>query len=84
MALISPLYKMIPIGIKGKIILPLKGFPPRIAFIKASKPKAHKISMNHIVYICGALSHYLYKVRDYKSPKSKKNTWKAELGHTAY
>ena len=34
--------------------------------------------------ICGALSRYPYKVGDYKSPKSKKNAWKAELGHTAF
>ena len=32
----------------------------------------------------GALSHYPYKVGDHKSPESNKNTWKAELGHTAF
>ena len=35
-------------------------------------------------HICGALSRYPYKVGDHKSPKSKKNAWKAELGHTAF
>ena len=34
--------------------------------------------------ICGALSRYPYKVGDHKSPKSKKNVWKAVLGHTAF
>ena len=38
----------------------------------------------HITGICGALSRYPYKVGDPKSPESKKNTWKAELGHTAF
>ena len=33
---------------------------------------------------CGALSRYPYKVGDHKSPKSNQNTWKAELGHTAF
>ena len=34
--------------------------------------------------VCGVLSRYPYKVGDHKSPKGKKNTWKAELGHTAF
>ena len=42
------------------------------------------MNTDHIIsqLICGALSRYLYKVGDHKSPESKKNTWKAELGHT--
>ena len=37
-----------------------------------------------MLYICGVSSRYPYKVGDHKSPKSKKITWEAELGHTAF
>ena len=48
------------------------------------KKKKKKKKSKSKCFICGASSRYLYKIGDHKSPKSKKNTWKAELGHTAF
>ena len=42
------------------------------------------MQQRNILYKCGALSRYPYKVGDHKSQKNKKNVWKAELGHTAF
>ena len=62
----------------------------KLRWLWTSKEKKHYLFYNlfllkfsNIIIICGAWSRYPYKVGDHKSPKSKKNTWEAELGHTA-